>query len=207
MANNDALLQHIIVIQLIRADLVVHTQNGLGGNVRIIGSAAVFLSQISIHVFKIGQVDLNMAGQSVDCLCRFVSAAVVDDGNWQRLLQAFQYSLYIRRWGNQVYIVCTAADQLTVDFTQTGWANGDTGVTAADYAVLAEAAAQITPCKKYGAGTVLAADARLLPLVESRSGSDRLQGAVTVSRHRAIRRIGKAADDSALPGTVAAGCF
>ena len=83
VTDDDALLKDSVVIELIRADLVIHVKDGFGSYLRIVFSAAVSFGKFRVEIFEVRQINLHLVFQSIDGRCRFITAAVIDDGDRQ----------------------------------------------------------------------------------------------------------------------------
>ena len=118
VTDDDALLQEAVIVQFVRANLVVHMKDGFRCDLGIIFSRTVALSQGRIEVFQIGQINLDLALESVDGRCRFIAAAVVDNRHGQGLCQTFEDGLLVRRRRDEVDVMGALFDELAVDIPQ-----------------------------------------------------------------------------------------
>ena len=181
MADDDALLEHAVVVQDIGACLFVHGEDGTGCYVRIVPGTAVAFCHGGVHVFQVRQVNLDFAFEGPDRFYPFIAAAVVDDRYGKRLRQAFQDGPRIRRGGHEIDIVRSLGDEFVVDGLEPGHRDGNPFAIHADLGILAETAAQVAAGKKNRARSAAAADAWFFPEVQGCPCQHRLERAVAVA--------------------------
>ena len=116
MADNDALRHDSVITDMVIAYLTIHLLDGLGGRAEVAGSIAVFYGGDIVAVFQIRQINLHLALEAAQRILRFKAAGVVDNGDGQGLVKAFEHSFSEVRGRDEVDIVRTLGDELMIDF-------------------------------------------------------------------------------------------
>ena len=116
MADNDALRHDSVITDMIIAYLTIHLLDGLGGRAEVAGGVAVFYGGDIVAIFQIRQINLHLALETAQRILRFKAAGVIDNGDGQRLVEAFEHSFSEVRGGDKVDVVRTLGDKLVIDF-------------------------------------------------------------------------------------------
>lgn len=186
VADEDAFFEDAVGAYFVGAGLTEHLLNGGGGFFEVVRGVAVAFGCFAVHVLEVREPALDFISQESDCVDAFVAAAVVDDGDGQRVSQALEYGVCVMGGRDEVNVVGALADELLIDFFQA--VDGDFYAFPhfADFVVLAVDAGEVASCEEDGAGASGSCDAGFFPVMERSSGNDGKHAAGAVADGAAV---------------------
>ena len=184
MPHNDALLQIPVRVVHRCAGLQKHLPQRCVRHGRVVPRGGKLRCQRTVRVLVIRQPDVHMPGQRPDGVHRLIPTRVVDDGQGKALrprgIQRGSDPRQILRCRDEVYVFRPVVLQIHKNLGQPLHRNRLADLALTDRVILAIAAFQRAAAEKHraapGFGVRVAAQARLLPVVQG--GAGHAQGVV-----------------------------